>query len=209
MAVSAYVIAAICGNFSVESNVNPGVWENLVVCSWDHYPYDGNGGYGLGQWTNTTGPDGRLWKLYVWMTANGYAMDDGYGQIEYILQEDYWGNATGQYANLTAYLNSTSTDLYDLTREWLLNWEGIGTQTLAQRAQMAQTFFTYIQNHATDDPSQYTWINPNNYLGTADQCNNALVLYFYMQGYIPPGGFLGIFVKKKKSTLRRKVIKIP
>lgn len=208
MATSAYVIAAICGNFAHESYLNPGVWENLVVCDWDHYPYDGNGGYGLGQWTNTTGPDGRLYQLYLWMTSHGYAMDDGNGQLAYILDENTWYQNTGQYASLTDFLNSTSTDLYDLTREWLLNWEGIGTTSLPERYSWAQTFITYIQQHQNDDPADYQWITGNFPLDTSERCHNAMVVYFYFQGYVPPspGGGEILIVKKKRMQRKRSLI---
>lgn len=209
MEASAYVIAAMAGNFAHESNVNPGVWESLVPSTFDHeYQYDGIGGYGLGQWTNVGTPHGRLWNMYSWLTANGYQPSDGNGQLAYIVHENTWYNNTGVYADLTAFLNSTSTDLYDLTREWLLNWEGIGTGTLDIRYGHAQTFLTYIQQHAQDDPADYDWISGNMYLSTSEMCNNAMCIYFYFQGYVPPspGGGEILIVKKKRMQRKRSLI---
>lgn len=187
-----YTVAAIAGNFAVESNVNPGIWESLQVKTWD-YVYDPNnpnqGGYGLGQWTNVSA-GGRLWKLHEWVTANGYADGDGDGQMEYIIHEDYWVNSSstiGSYTTLTEFLNynATSSDLYMLTHDWLVNWEGIGTGTLNTRYQYAQDFLSHIQQHQNDDPSTYHWISTNTYLSDADMKNNVMCMYFWLTSGTP------------------------
>ena len=187
-----YVVAAIAGNFAGESNVNPGIWESLQVKTWD-YVYDPNnpnqGGYGLGQWTNVSA-GGRLWKLHEWVTANGYADGDGDGQMEYIIHEDYWLNSSstmGSYTTLTEFLNynATSSDLYMLTHDWLVNWEGIGTGTLNTRYQYAQDFLSHIQQHQNDDPSTYRWISKNEYLSDADMKNNVMCMYFWLTSGTP------------------------
>lgn len=67
---SFYVAAAMCGNFWVESNLNPGIWEGLHASSFDHqYQGDGIGGYGIGQWTNVGTQYGRCWDLYQYLTG--------------------------------------------------------------------------------------------------------------------------------------------
>lgn len=187
-----YVVAAIAGNFAVESNVNPGIWESLQVKTWD-YVYDPNnpnqGGYGLGQWTNVSA-GGRLWKLHEWVTANGYTDGDGDGQMEYIIHEDYWLNSSstiGSYTTLTEFLNynATSSDLYMLTHDWLVNWEGIGTGTLNTRYQYAQDFLSHIEQHQNDDPSTYHWKSVNEYLSDADMKNNVMCMYFWLTSGTP------------------------
>lgn len=188
MAVSAYVIAAMCGNFMQESNVNPGIWESLVPSEWDHeYEYDAIGGYGLGQWTNVGTPYGRLWDLHTWVTNNGYADGDGNGQLAYIPVEDVWysGSSLG-YNTLSDFLASTSTDLYSLTYDWLTCWEGIGTGTLDTRYESAQYFLDYIEAHANDDPNDYSWISANRYLSWNEMYNNVMCVYFFFNGYVPP-----------------------
>lgn len=190
---SPYVIAAMCGNFSGESNVNPGIWESLVPKAWDYQHVSGvaEGGFGLGQWTNVGTPHGRCWNLHDWVTQNGYADGDGYGQLAFLIHENYWtANLSADtpalgYQNLTEFLSSTSTDLYSLTHDWLICWEGIGTSTLSTRYSMAQQFLAYIQAHANDDPSQYTWISGNRYLSLSEQMNNAMCIYFWFGDLAP------------------------
>ena len=190
---SPYVIAAMCGNFSGESTVNPGIWEGLVPHAWDYIHGSGGtgGGFGLGQWTNVGEAHGRCWKLHDWVTQNGYTDGDGYGQLAFLIHENYWtANPSADtpalgYQNLTEFLSSTSTDLYSLTHDWLICWEGIGTSTLPNRYSMAQQFLSYIQAHANDDPSQYTWISGNRYLSTAEQLNNVMCIYFWFGDLAP------------------------
>lgn len=209
MSVSAYVIAAICGNFAHESNVNPGVWESLIPSTFDHqYEYDGIGGYGLGQWTNVGTPHGRLWNMYSWVTANGYTPSDGNGQLAFVVHENVWYNYTVTYNSLYDFLNSTSTDLYQLTYEWFRNWEGINDGSFSSRYSHAQTFLSYINEHANDDPSTYEWISSNEYLSTSQMCNNAMCVYFYFQGYVPPAGSTMFIIKRNRLSRRKKFIPI-
>ena len=186
-----YVVAAIAGNFAVESNVNPGIWESLIPCAWDfQYDYTGKGGYGLGQWTNVGTPHGRCWNLHEWVNANGYTDGDGAGQLAFLIHEDYWLNSSstlGSYTSLTEFLdyNATAGDLYNLTHDWLINWEGIGTGTLSTRYAYAQRFLAYIELHQNDDPSSFTWISKNEYLSDAEMDNNAMCIYFWLTAGTP------------------------
>ena len=80
---SAYVVAAICGNMWQESGINPGVWEGLQVASFSDLYH----GYGLGQWTNVSA-QGRLYQLKQYLDNNGYAADDGTGQLNFLIAEN-------------------------------------------------------------------------------------------------------------------------
>lgn len=185
--ISIYVISAICGNFWVESNINPALWET---------PSQGTGsytdlgrGYGLGQWTNTGGDThGRLYQLYEWMTANGYAMNDGYGQLQYILEEDVWyqNSSYPEFTNLTSFLQSTSTDLERLVGAWCRCWEGISGD-LELRYQNAQIVFNYLRQHA-NDISITTWVVGNRYLTQSEILNNAVLLYRFLSAGGGGGG---------------------
>lgn len=194
--ISAYVVAAICGNFWTESNVNPGVWESLTPVSWDSLWSNNTGGYGLGQWTNTGGDThGRLYKLHEYLEANGYADDSMEGQAAYIIEEDVWQQYTSAqqsvgYSTLTEFLNSTSTDLDALTRAWLLCWEGINNGTLSQRQSQAQKAYDYIVEHA-NDTSITEYYHSNNYLSEARILNNCVMLYRIMGGLGGGGGTSG------------------
>lgn len=177
---SLYVIAAICGNFWRESNINPGIWESLTPKNWDDVWSNNTGGYGLGQWTNTNGDThGRLYKLHLWLSANGYADDSLEGQAKYILQEKYWAGNMND-SRLTSFMNSESTDLYNLTQLWNYNWEGINDGTLDERYQHAQAVYNYILQHKDDTGLQA--VSGNKYLTEAQILNNAVCVYKALSG---------------------------
>lgn len=184
--ISDYVVAAICGNFSQESYVNPGVWENLTVPpepKWNQL----NVGFGLGQWTNTDGDTtGRLYQLHQYLSSNGYSDGDGNGQLEYLYEEGVWYNNLSGYSSLFDYLQSTSTDLENLTNQFKLNWEGNHDDTLPIRLSAATQFLQAIQARQNDDPSQYEWISSNTSLEMPQQINNVMCIYFYVNGYVSP-----------------------
>ena len=183
------VIAAICGNFWQESGINPGIWESLIPTSFDHqYNYDGIGGYGLGQWTNVGTPYGRCWNLHEWVTSNGYTDGDGYGQIAFLIHEDYWtpnNIEQSAYSNLTEFLNSSSDDVNELTKEFLYHWEGINNGTLPTRQQRARQVYDYINEHF-NDPNITDWISGNRYLSESESLNNCVMLARVLStGFIP------------------------
>ena len=182
-----FVIAAMCGCWWTESGINPGVWESLIPCAWDfQYNFTNKGGYGLGQWTNYGTSHGRCYHLHEWMTQNGYAMDDGNGQLAYVIQEDYWVNSSqkrGSYTNLSEFMGSTSTDLATLVWDFLACWEGVAGNVYDQRLSQAQQCLEYMRQHMSDDPSTFTWITGNRYLSTDERLNNAMCVYFYYSGY--------------------------
>lgn len=175
---SAYVVSAICGCWWRESNVNPGVWESLTPVAWTALYSNHTGGYGLGQWTNTSRGNGmRLYKLYQWTTANNYPTGSMDGQLEYLTVENYWSykpSYTG-YHSLSEFLNSDSTDLSSLVTQFLACWEGVPGNALQERIQHAQTIYAYITAH-TNDPLP-TPISTNNYLSEAQTLNNSLYIY--------------------------------
>lgn len=181
--ISVYVVSAICGNWWIESGINPAVWESLQVGTWT----DLNKGYGLGQWTNTGGDThGRLYDLYDWLSSNGYTMEDFDGQLNYIEVEDVWfrrGEAY-KYGNLQGFLTSQSTDLTDLTHAWNIGWEGIHDATWNTRVQHAIEVCDYIQNNY--DPSlTYFYYYGNRYLSNAERMNNAMYMFHVWNGGTP------------------------
>lgn len=177
---SDYVIAAICGNFYGESNVNPGMWESFIPCAWD-YQYEGThrGGFGLGQWTNVGTPYGRCWNLHSWVTSNGYTDGDGNGQLAFLLHEAYWAGVAGPYSSLDEYLQSDLTNIPYLVELYMRNWEGIMDSSLSTRQSRAQTYYDYIQSHKTDDPGTYIWVSGNRSLTEAEILNNVMCVYFW------------------------------
>ena len=177
---SMYVVSAICGNWWQESNVNPGIWEFLQV---------GSPGYGLGQWTDNANTNRRT-LLFNWLDAHGYSRTDGNAQLEYFVEENIWYRGGSQtqyadpYASLSAYLNSTSTDLTTLTYAFMQGWEGIWDGTQNIRVQEANTVYQYLQQHGNDS---VTWIYGNRYLSESEILNNAVLVWQYLgSGTTPP-----------------------
>lgn len=193
LTVSDYVIAAICGNFWRESTVNPGIWESLIPSTWDHvYNYDGIGGYGLGGFTNIAGATvQRLLAYHDWCVANGYSEDDGNAQLYYIIFVERCWKAIYQNDEFDVWLNSTETDLYQLTDDWCRWWEGNPGDHMDERFAHAQTAYDYIQQHKSDDPSGYTWVTGNFFCSEPQILNNIMCLYFWFTSYYTPGGGSG------------------
>lgn len=171
--VSMYVIAAMCGNFMQESQINPGVWENLKKGTFTAL----NKGCGLGQWTNTGGDThGRLYQMYQYCSQNG-GVYDGDAQCDFIVYENVWHNNDTSYGNtsLSEFLASTSTDIEALTHDWNINWEGIHDSTWDTRVDYARLVLNYLTNHATDQVG--AWTSTNNWITQAQMLNNAVLIY--------------------------------
>lgn len=167
------VIASICGNFYHESNINPAIWESLEQASWT----DDYHGYGLGQWTNV-GASRRLEDLHNWLQTNHYADDDGDGQCEYIVNENYWlvKPEYPQFTDLNSFLTTNETDIITLTHAWNWCWEGIHDASWDTRVTYANLCYQYILDHAQDSTIT-AWITGNRYLSQDEILNNAVMLY--------------------------------
>lgn len=193
--VSLYVIAAICGNFWQESTINPGLFEGRkVVDIFDETVY---GGYGLGQWTNSTAHNVyRRTELGEWLVKNGFALDSGQGQLEFLLTENIWydNGVAAEYGSLEDYLKSESQDIDLLVEQYMLGWEGIRDLSLPTRKEAAHKVYAYILDHINDDRGE--WIANNTYLSEADRLHNALLVYDFFNGVIP-----GPKRKEKRPTL--------
>lgn len=212
---SPYVVASMCGNWWGESQVNPAIWESLIPKTWDYiYGTDGPnmGGYGLGQWTNVGSSTDRLWNLHTWVTNNGYQDGDGDGQLAYLPVENHWNNYPSPrlgYNTLTEFIESDSTSLSDLTYDFLICWEGIGSSDFNRRYGYAQQCYDYILQHQNDDPSQYQWINGNRYLSESETLNNVMVIWFWFSSGepVPPLPIIKTsfikYINKRKFMKRR------
>lgn len=191
---SIYVVAAMCGCWRRESVVNPGIWESLIPCAWNYkYEYTHKGGYGLGQWTNVGTSEGRLWKLHIWVTENGYGDGNGDGQLAYLTVENWWnGNYNGSgdhpktrgtYGSLSAFLNSDSTNIDDLVWDFLANWEGVPGDHYQERLDYANNFLSYLQAHAGEAGR---WTSGNKYLSESQMLNNVLAIYNTLGNGVTP-----------------------
>ena len=183
--VSPYVAAAIAGNMWQESGLSPGIWENLSPGE----PTSLLKGYGLGLWTNTGGdPHGRLYQLCTWLDANGYARDDGNGQLAFLVHENVWyTNSAYPFNNLNDFLTSNSTDIAMLTHAYNLCWEGIHDSSWDARVTYAQQCLSYINAHA-NDAAITKWYNGNTYLPNNQRLNNAVMLFRFLSAGGGGGG---------------------
>ena len=182
--ISQYVIAAIRGCWRRESTVNPAIWESLIPHDWDYeYEYTNQGGYGLGQWTNVGTPYGRLWNMHQWFVSQGLTDGDGDGQLQYVIEEDYWvvspyGGRSPRLGcrTLEEFLTSPSQDIEDLVWDFLACWEGVAGDHYSERLGYARDALRYIIQHK-DDPVTWQWISGNRYLSLNETHNNIMVVF--------------------------------
>lgn len=192
---SAYVIAAMCGCWYWESGLNPGVWEGLEdlretmgEAAWSYvYQYEGVGGFGLGQWTNTYNQyteqySMRLLNLHQYVTnpEHNYGDGDGEGQLRFVIHENAWLNSSQSrlgYTSLYEFINSDSTNLEDLVWDFLANWEGVAGDHYQERVENAQEFLECIITHIADDPSTFHWFSYNGYPTEESKVNNLMMIW--------------------------------
>ena len=174
-----YVIAAICGNFWQESQVNPGAWENWTV---------GSPGFGLGQWTDNPPVVMRRTALFNWLDAQGLPHDSGPGQLAFLIHEDIWIPSSFQqsdYNTLTDFLSSTSTDLQSLTREWMYHWEGIDDGSFNNRWGAAADILNFFWDNMGSSYRE-PWFSVNDFLSFNEACWNSMRIMDFFMEYVPP-----------------------
>lgn len=174
-----YVIAAICGNFWQESQVNPGAWENWTV---------GDPGFGLGQWTDNPPIVMRRTALFQWLSDHGYTRQDGEGQLQFLVYEDVWIPSLFQqsaYNTLTEFFQSTSTNLSDLVLEWMHHWEGINDSSYQNRYAFASLALSAFQN---DSGVRQPWTSGNYRITQQEALDNSMLIkdFFMGSGPVPP-----------------------
>lgn len=189
---SIYVVSAIGGNMWRESHVNPAMWEGLVV---------GGPGYGLCQWTGD-----RRTALFQYLNSVGLPNSDGDGQIDFLIVEDDWIDVSSSplhYANLTQFLESSSTDIPALTETFMKCWERPGVPALEERVQFAIKAFTWIQSHGN---APVDWIIGNRYLSEAEALNNMSRVWQKFNGSTPPQPGTGWRYGAAREIIRRLII---
>ena len=94
-------------------------------------------------------------------------------------------------ANISNHTDTIGGDLVSAdSRAWCSGWEGLTSAhdpdmvQWANRIQYAQEYFAYLQTHFADPVT--TWIAGNRYLTTAESQNNAILLYRFFAGTVPP-----------------------
>ena len=143
---SLQAIAGVLGNAGGpytlgESSVNPGVWQNLTV--------NLNLGFGLFQWTPST-------NYTNWATANGYEIDDGYGQLKWLTDETVkqgqWITTTDYPESFEEFTKSTNTPEH-LAYSFLNNWERPANRNQPDRQKNARYWFDWRNNQYVPPPN--------------------------------------------------------
>lgn len=134
-------IAGMLGNMQKESTINPGIWQNLNP--------NPSLGWGLVQWTPST-------NYTNWASANGYANDDGDGQLVWI---DSVTASAGQWIPTTKYPEtfaefkvSTQTPEY-LADCFLKNFERPQEINQPDRQQYARYWFDWREGSPVPPPN--------------------------------------------------------
>ncbi len=136
-------IAALLGNMESESTINPGIWQSLDSSNT-------SGGFGLVQWTPST-------NYTQWALDNGYAIDDGYGQLKWIDEETV---SFGQWIKTDDYMFSfalfkTSTEEPEyLASAFLKNFERAGVEVEEQRRTNARKWYNFIKGKQPVTPEE-------------------------------------------------------
>jgi len=127
-------IAGMLGNMESESDINPGIWQNLIVGS------GGGGGFGLVQWTPYT-------NFTDWADSNGFDWEDGYAQCQWI---DEQTTVTGQWRTTDSYplswseFKTSEESVEYLASAFLKNFERAGVEVEAERRSQAVAWYTFL-----------------------------------------------------------------
>lgn len=160
-------IAAILGNFAIESNINPKRAEGdyltppigATETSWDddswldiggmliygRYPNIIHRGLGLGQWTDTS--DGSVRQTML----RNYAKSRGMNWYDLELQLDFMLNGDIPSArNILRKIGDRElgSSVPELTEAFLISWEGNPGDKLASRIQAASDWYNYFSAKA-------------------------------------------------------------
>ena len=134
-------IAGMLGNVQKESTINPGIWQNLTP--------NPSLGWGLVQWTPST-------NYTNWASANGYANDDGDGQLVWIdsvtVSAGQWIPTTKYPETFAEFKASTQTPEY-LADCFLKNFERPKEINQPDRQQYARYWFDWWEGSPVPPPN--------------------------------------------------------
>jgi len=122
-------VAAMLGNLQSESNINPGIWENLE-------PF--TGGYGLVQWTPYT-------KYSEW--AGEDWQDNGpreCARVIYELENNLQWISTSEYPMSFSEFVESTVDPAELAQAWLYNYERPSSLDQPWRSTQALAWYEFL-----------------------------------------------------------------
>lgn len=168
-------IAAMLGNFSVESGINPKRAEGdylpppvgATPISWDdpawlaiggmqiygRYPNIVHRGLGLGQWTDTADGGTRHTLLINFAKSKNKKWYSLGLQLDFMMNGDVPAYRT-IFKNVMS--GSAGNGVADLTRYFLVRWEGNPGDKLGERVAAAEKWYKYFKENPDSDPGGST-----------------------------------------------------
>jgi surface antigen len=162
-------IAAVLGNFEIESSINPKraegdylpppvgasenswddeVWLNMGgMAIYGKYPNILHRGLGFGQWTDTSDGGTRHTLLREFAKINNKKWYDLELQLDFILKGDSPANQT-LFKQVVA--SQIAATVPELTTYFLTRWEGNPGDKLEERIQAAINWYQYFSDSAAD-----------------------------------------------------------
>ena len=138
-------IAALLGNMTAESSLNPGRWQSDIVGA----SYIG---YGLVQWTPAT-------KYFDWCNSQGFSdpseMDNNLARILYEVANGLQWISTDNYNYSFLAFTKSATAAGTLAKAFLLNYERPADQSVSvqeYRAGLANSWYEFLTGTAPPDP---------------------------------------------------------
>lgn len=143
-----------------ESSINPGIWQNLTP--------NPQLGFGLFQWTPST-------NYTDWADANGYEHDDGYGQLDWLVNQTV---PTGQWIPTTDYPETfdkfkiSTKDPEYLAYAFLNNFERAADRNQPARQSNARYWYDWYTN---------SYVPPDNPPQNGGEWSSKMPIWFYLK----------------------------
>lgn len=143
-----------------ESSINPGIWQNLTP--------NPALGFGLFQWTPST-------NYTNWADVNGYAHDDGYGQLDWLINQTV---PTGQWIPTSDYpetfneFKASTKDPEYLAYVFLNNFERPANRNQPDRQRNARYWYEWYTN---------SYVPPENPPQNGGEWSSKMPIWLYLK----------------------------
>lgn len=143
-----------------ESSINPGIWQNLTP--------NPALGFGLFQWTPST-------NYTNWADVNGYEHDDGYGQLDWLINQTV---PTGQWIPTSDYpetfneFKASTKDPEYLAYVFLNNFERPANRNQPDRQRNARYWYEWYTN---------SYVPPENPPQNGGEWSSKMPIWLYLK----------------------------
>lgn len=143
-----------------ESSINPGIWQNLTP--------NPALGFGLFQWTPST-------NYTNWADVNGYERDDGYGQLDWLINQTV---PTGQWIPTSDYpetfneFKASTKDPEYLSYVFLNNFERPANRNQPDRQRNARYWYEWYTN---------SYVPPENPPQNGGEWSSKMPIWLYLK----------------------------